>query len=55
MEEIVKVVSEAVKNLLGLKLEIVLEPTEAKFGDYASNAALNLAGRLGQNPRDIAE
>jgi len=36
----------------GAKLE---RPPNARFGDYATNAALLLAGRLGRPPREVAE
>ncbi len=35
--------------------EAALSRPEPKFGDYATNLALQLAKKLGKNPRDIAE
>jgi len=39
-----------------VELELELErPAQAEHGDYSSNAAMVLAGRLGRAPREIAE
>lgn len=37
------------------QLRIELTRPEEQFGDYATNVALQLAGSLGKNPREIAE
>jgi len=42
------------KNLSEIPLSLQ-KPKEAHFGDYASNLAMQLAGRLKQNPKAIAE
>jgi arginyl-tRNA synthetase len=51
-------VLEAVKNSLS-QFDATIEPDltrpEEKFGDYSTNAALQLAGKLNQPPRQIAE
>lgn len=44
-----------VKELFGHELDIKLTRPDPQFGDYATNAALQLAKPLGRNPRDIAE
>lgn len=38
-----------------LTVQPVLSRPEPQFGDFASNVALQLAGRLGRSPREIAE
>ena len=51
--------SSSIARLVRDKYDVALEPTlsrpEAKFGDYATNVALQLARPLGRPPREIAE
>lgn len=54
MEKIQAAVEEAVKAF-GTGVEAVLIRPEPQFGDIATNAAMLLAGKLGRNPREIAE
>jgi arginyl-tRNA synthetase len=44
-----------IRELFETESEVKLTRPDAEFGDYATNAALQLAGKLGKNPRDIAE
>ncbi len=44
-----------VKELFGVDIAIELTRPEEQFGDYATNAALQLAKQLGKNPPEIAE
>ncbi len=44
-----------IKNLFDVDMTVVLTRPEPQFGDWATNAALQLAGRVGKNPREIAE
>lgn len=39
----------------GAQAIVELSRPEPQFGDYATNVALQLAGKLGRNPREIAE
>lgn len=55
MEEIAKQVAEEVKVSFGQVVEVKLSRPDPKFGDYATNVAMQLAGRLGRAPREIAE
>ncbi len=48
-------VENAVKKLFNLDTEVVLTRPEPQFGDYATNVALQLAKKVGDNPRKIAE
>ncbi len=52
MEQILK---NSVKQLFDIDINVVLTRPEPQFGDYATNIALQLAGRLGRNPHEIAE
>ena len=48
-------ISQIIKELFAVEVTIQLTRPEAEFGDYASNIALQLAGRLSKNPREVAE
>ncbi len=50
-----EIVSGAVKDLYDLDVEAVLTRPEPQFGDYSTNVAMQLAGRLQRNPREIAD
>lgn len=41
--------------VLGESIEVEISRPEEKFGDYSTNMALKLAGKLGKNPREVAE
>ena len=47
-------VSKIVLDLYGIEVRPQLSRPEAEFGDFATNIALQLAGRLGKNPHDVA-
>lgn len=44
-----------IKDLYTLEVQPGISRPDPEFGDYATNAALQLAGRLGKNPREVAE
>lgn len=46
---------EIIQRLFGFDVEPVVTRPELKFGDYTTNIALQLAGRLHEPPRAIAE
>lgn len=54
-EQLEQVVAQAVKETLGVDVAVELMRPEEKFGDYATNVALQLAKQAGRPPRDIAE
>lgn len=43
------------QELFGFEASIELTRPEEQFGDFATNVALQLAGRLGRQPREVAE
>lgn len=45
----------AVRDVFGVEVEVKLTRPDPKFGDYATNVALQLAKPLGKNPRAVAE
>lgn len=49
-----ELLSEIIKDQYDLDLDVPLSRPDAEFGDYATNIALQLAGRLKLSPRDIA-
>ena len=55
MKQVVDVISETIKQLFDVEMVVELQRTKPEFGDFATNVAMQLAGRLGQNPRQIAE
>lgn len=48
-------IAEKVQIIAGLDEPLTLTRPEPQFGDFATNVALQLAGKLGRNPREIAE
>jgi arginyl-tRNA synthetase len=48
-------ISEIVKELFDVDVEVKLTRPDVQFGDYATNVAMQLAKPLGRNPREIAE
>ena len=50
-----RVISEIITKLFDQDVSVQLTRPDPKFGDFATNAALQLAKPLGKNPREIAE
>jgi arginyl-tRNA synthetase len=48
-------IAQLVKDEFGVETDVRLTRPEPQFGDYATNVALQLAGKLGKQPREIAE
>lgn len=48
-------VADIVRRQFDVNLEVEVTRPEEKFGDFATNVALQLAGRLQKQPREIAE
>lgn len=48
-------IAQVVKDLFDVETTVNLTVPSAEFGDYATNVALQLAGRLKLNPREVAE
>ncbi len=55
MEQIRNLIANTVKSLFDQDVEVQLTRTGEQFGDFATNIALQLAGKMGKNPREIAE
>jgi arginyl-tRNA synthetase len=55
MEQIRAAVDTAIRELFDVELSADLTRTQEQFGDYTTNIAMQLAGRLGKPPREVAE
>jgi arginyl-tRNA synthetase len=54
-EQLEQKIAEAVRELFETDTKIELTRPEEQFGDYSTNAALQLSKQLGKNPREIGE
>lgn len=54
MEEITAALSSVIKNVYNVDVQPELSRPDEQFGDYATNVALQLAKRVGKNPREVA-
>ena len=50
-----KEIAQIVAHEFDIELDVVMTRPDAQFGDYATNIALQIAKRVGQNPRVVAE
>lgn len=55
IEELKKQVEDTCRELFSEQVKAEISRPEEKFGDYSTNVALKLAGRLSKNPREVAE
>jgi arginyl-tRNA synthetase len=55
MQELTGSLKKTCQKLFGVNIEPELTRPELQFGDYSTNVAMRLAGKLNKNPRDIAE
>lgn len=55
MEEMQKTLIGVIQNLFNLDIRVELIRPDVQFGDYSTNIALQLAGRLQRNPHEVAE
>jgi len=55
MERIQKLLNKIVASLYSVDIEIELSVPEEKFGDFATNVALQLSKKLGENPHEVAQ
>ena len=53
--ELETAIAAACKTVFGVEQAVELTRPDEQFGDYATNAALQLAGKLGKKPRDVAD
>lgn len=55
MNQINQAVKSAISQLYDVEIDVQLSRPDVKFGDFATNVAMQLAKTVGQNPRQIAE
>ncbi len=55
MQQIVTTFQNVIKDLFGLEHKVEFTRPEEQFGDLATNVALQVAGKVGQPPRDVAQ
>src|SRR2546421_7173 len=55
MNEVKDTLAQSVKELFNTEVDLKISRPEERFGDYATNVAMQLAAKLGKNPREIAE
>lgn len=55
MQDLQQAVSQAIHDIFNVEIHAELTRTQEQFGDYATNVAMQLAGKLGKPPREIAE
>ncbi len=55
MEEVAQALRTVVKELFALDMDVQVTRPEPQFGDYATNVAMQLAGKIGKPPREIAQ
>jgi arginyl-tRNA synthetase len=55
MQNIQTILAQVIQKVFNQDITPELTRPDEQFGDYATNIALQLAGRLGKKPRDIAE
>lgn len=54
-QQITAAIQAAAKQLFNQDVSVELTRPDEQFGDFSTNVALQLAGKLGQKPRDVAE
>lgn len=55
MENVATIIKNTIKDKFNLEVEISLTRPRPEFGDFSTNIAMQLAGQLKQNPRQVAE
>lgn len=48
-------IAQIIKELFDVEVSVVLTRPDPQFGDFATNVALQLAGKVGKNPREVAD
>lgn len=55
MNDLSLLIAHTLKDTFGVEHTVDLSRTDEKFGDYATNIALQISKQLGKNPREIAD
>lgn len=54
MQAITQALEQAIHDLFNIDMTVTLTRPNEQFGDFATNVALQLAGKLGRQPREVA-
>ena len=55
MNKVAEMINQLIKDKFNIEIEVSLTRPRPEFGDFATNIAMQLAGKLSKNPREIAE
>ena len=55
MNKVAEIINQLIEEKFNIKTEVSLTRPRPEFGDFATNIAMQLAGKLSRNPREIAE
>ena len=55
MNKVAEIINQIIKEKFNIKVEVSLTRPRPEFGDFATNIAMQLTGKLSKNPREIAE
>ena len=55
MNKVAEIINQLIEEKFNIKTEVYLMRPRPEFGDFATNIAMQLAGKLSKNPREIAE
>ena len=55
MNKVAEIINQLIEEKFNIKTEVSLTRPRPEFGDFATNIAMQLAGKLSKNPREIAE
>ncbi|HEX9153528.1 MAG TPA: arginine--tRNA ligase, partial [Candidatus Saccharimonadales bacterium] len=55
MQTLQNTLANVIRDVFGVDIQPELTRPDEQFGDYATNVAMQLAGRLRRNPREVAE
>ena len=55
MNKVAEIINQLIEEKFNIKTEVSLTRPRPEFGDFATNIAMQLVGKLSKNPREIAE
>ena len=55
MNKVAEIINQIIKEKFNIEVEVSLTRPRPEFGDFATNIAMQLAGKLSKNPREIAD
>lgn len=55
MNKVAEIINQTIKEKFNIEVEVSLTRPRPEFGDFATNIAMQLAGKISKNPREIAD